>query len=239
MTTNNTPIIVVEQQKQPIDFSNGIQAGELLLLAFLFYGIVSKVAPIVITGRKVYHSLIYINKDELKLQVELQKLLEQILAVSYGDRVIIGLFHNGTKDNLGFHLQKMSVYAEAHTDNLPPQKPQLQCIPVDYIREEILIADSEYYQTIKRGTLDSMCDKHMDDIGIIRKDSRTFRGVKREIYGIINIHYAQEPEGLWQDDLHRERQVNKITSRIQQILERIKNPGVPKWRRFIAGWIHQ
>lgn len=236
----NKPVIVQPESYTPpriIDFSNGVTPSEIIIILLVLTSFFSKVIPVVQTGQKVYNSIIYINKDELKLKIELQKLLDQLLVITYADRIVIGLFHNGSQDLLGFHEKKMSVYAEACTDIIAPVKEKLQAIPINYMLEEILMADTIYYQTVVRSDLNSACDIHMDSLQIVRKDFRTFRGVRKEIYGIINFHYANQPEEHFLEDSFRTRQVDQITRRIEHILESIKAPNTPKWKRFLSGLV--
>ena len=241
MASDNPQTIIIQQEEKPtqhiIDLSDGINGTEILLILLVLTSFFSKVTPVLKTGEKLYNSIIYINKDELRLQIELQKLCDQLLAITYAQRVVIGLFHNGTQDLLGFHEKKMSVFVESCTDTIRPIKQDLQGIPINYMLEEILLSDTKEYQTIVRSDLDSACDLHMDSLGITRKDFRTFRGVRKEIYGIINIQYNKEPEEHFLDDPHRTKQVQQITRRIEYILETIKAPHTPKWQRFIGGLV--
>lgn len=245
MALNEKPtrtIIIQEQkhiQEKIIDITDGMNTTEFLLIILVLTSFFSSVLPFLMTGRKIYNSVIYLNKNDLRLQLELQKCLDQLLAITYADRVIIGLFHNGTTDNLGFHQKKMSVYAESCTDQTKSIRRHLQAIPIENILEEILAADTKQYQTVTRGTTDNQCDLHLDSLGISRKDFRTFRRVKKEIYGIINCHYMQEPEEHFLNDPHRTKQVALITQKIEQILEKIKAPNTPKWLRFIGSLVRQ
>ncbi len=243
MASSNTRTITIEQEQyQPpkiIDLHDGLSLTEILLIILVLTSFLSKLSPLVSTGQKIYNSIIYINKDELKLRLELQKLCDQLLAITYAQRVVIGLFHNGTQDLLGFHEKKMSVFVESCTDTIKPIKNQLQAVPINYMLEEILLSDTKEYQTITRSDLDSACDLHMDSLDITRKDFRTFRGVRKEIYGIINFHYNTEPSEHFLDDPARTKQVRDITRRIEHILETIKAPGTPKWQRFIGGLVKQ
>ena len=240
MASDNPQTIIIQEESKPhsvIDLSDGINGTEILLVLLVLTSFFSKVTPVLKTGEKIYNSIIYINKDELRLQIELQKLCDQLLAITYAQRVIIGLFHNGTQDLLGFHEKKMSVFVESCTDTIKPIKQDLQAVPINYMLEEILLSDTKEYQTITRSDLDSPCDLHMDSLGITRKDFRTFRGVRKEIYGIINFHYNMEPDEHFLDDPHRTKQVQQITRRIEHILETIKAPHTPKWQRFIGGLV--
>ena len=240
MPKSNTSVTIQQEQHEPpkvIDTTDGMSMTEWLLVILVLTSFLSKVLPLVQTGEKIYNSIIYINKDELRLQLELQKLCDQLLAITYAQRVVIGLFHNGTQDVLGFHEKKMSVYIESCTDDIPSIKATTQAVPINFMLEEILLSDTKYYQTVVRSDLDSPCDLHMDSLGITRKDFRTFRGVRKEIYGIINFHYTIEPEEHFLDNPQRRKQVQKITRRIETILETIKSPHTPKWQRFVTGLV--
>lgn len=240
MPKPNTSIVIQQEQHEPakiINPSDGMSMTDWLLVILVITSFLSKVIPLVQTGEKIYNSIIYINKDELRMQLELQKLCDQLLAITYAQRVVIGLFHNGTQDALGFHEKKMSVYTESCTDHTSPIKATTQSVPIDCMLEEILLSDTEYYKTVVRSHLDTPCDLHMESLGITRKDFRTFKGVRKEIYGIINFHYTIEPEEHFLDNPQRRKQVQKITHRIQTILETIKSPDTPKWQRFVTGLV--
>lgn len=241
--TDKTQTVTIQQEQRQdpivIDLTDGVSFTEFLLVVLVLTTFLSKVSSVFSTGQKIYNSIIYINKDELLLRVEIQKLCDQLLAITYAQRVLIGLFHNGTQDNMGFHEKKMSVLVESHNDTTQPVRGALQSVPIDKMAAEILSSDTKNYKTVVRGSTDTPCDLQMDSIGITRKDYRTFCGTKKEIYGIINIHYSKEPAQHFLTDPARVKQVNKITRRIEHILERIKSPDTPKWRRFIGGLVKE
>ena len=151
MASDNTQTIIIQEEKPTqhfIDLSDGINGTEILLVLLVLTSFFSKVSPVLKTGEKLYNSIIYINKDELRLQIELQKLCDQLLAITYAQRVVIGLFHNGTQDLLGFHEKKMSVFVESCTDTIRPIKQDLQGIPTNYMLEEILLSDTKEYRLL-------------------------------------------------------------------------------------------
>lgn len=222
----------VEQIQKQIDFSDGINGTEAFFLLLIFTLIISKFTSAIEPAKKVIESLTYVSKEDLELLNDIENCMQRLMSATQSDRIIIGLFHNGTTDKLGFHEKKISAIFEV-TDRLKPTKDQVQSIPIDFVKEEILLADDKYFQTYKRGNLHSRCDEYLDRIGIVRKDFKLLKD-NRSIYGLINIHFLVEPEEHYLDNPSRIKQISYITSQLEYFLDKYRKPNQPKWRRYLT-----
>lgn len=181
-----------------------------------FYKLVKGILVLPKQVAEVYN---FITKEDLILLDKIDDLMQRLMGVTGADRIAIAKIHNGTYDNTGSHQMKFSVIYEV-TDRLSSSKESIQNVPINYIKEEIILGSFNEYQRIERSDLDSYCDVYLDKIGIKAKDYKLL-AINRVIYGIMDIHYIELPEFDFTKNKQLERRVIKITKEIEECLQTI------------------
>jgi len=161
----------------------------------------------------------FITKEDIILLDKIDDLMHQLMGVTGADRIAIAKIHNGTYDVTGSHQMKFSIIYEV-TDRLSPIRHNTQNIPLDYIKEEIVLGSWLTFERYERSSLDSLCDLYLDKIGIKAKDYKLL-AINKVIYGILDIHYIELPHVDFTQNKQLERRVVKITKEIEECLESI------------------
>lgn len=182
--------------------------------------VLSFVKNVITIPKQVSETYSFITKKDLILIDKLDDLMNQLLGVTGGDRVAIAKIHNGTFDNTGTHQMKFSMIYEVISNRAKPTKSDVQNIPVNYIKEEILLGSSNDFQRIERTKLNSKCDRYLDKIGIVAKDYKLLT-VNKIIYGILDIHFITTPEFDYNNNEALLKRFNLLVSSIEECLQSI------------------
>lgn len=211
--------------KKTIGVENYSDTNFLLYIIIIIFGIQKLtelykfITGVLILPKQVADAYNFITKEDIILLDRIDDLMHQLMGVTGADRIAIAKIHNGTYDNTGSHQMKFSIIYEV-TDRLASTKDIVQNIPLNYIKEEILLGSWHEYQRVERSNLDSLCDTFLDKIGIKAKDYKLL-AVNKIIYGILDIHYIELPLVDFTQNKQLERRVIKITKEIEECLELI------------------
>ena len=177
------------------------------------------ISGLLVLPKQVAEVYNFITKEDIILLDKIDDLMQKLMGVTGADRIAIAKIHNGTYDITGSHQMKFSIIYEV-TDRLAPIKESTQNIPLDYIKEEIVLGSWTYFERYERTELNSLCDKYLDKIGIKAKDYKLL-AINKVIYGVIDIHYIELPEVDFLYNKTLQKRVNKITKEIEECLESI------------------
>jgi len=170
----------------------------------------------------------------------LSNILAQIGVISGASRVILAAFHNGSLDNLGYHLQKMSVVNTYVSDNATPMKSVMKDIPIGKVMNELeqLIAnEGKWVCTKNDASLPETCREHLQINNIDMMYNRLV-SVGNLPIGILSIQYMDTHnygrrkedmmplcEGSFCDDMY-DRLIEDLYNDICNIMRRrVVHPG--------------
>lgn len=243
------PVISVPSQGNPIDdffkhridLSNGVGVGELfwVLLSLGIGGKLLFMIPIYKAARSASAKFVFVSKEELRLKNEIDALCNRLMSIMGADRVILGFFHNGTKNALGIHEKKVSAMFEV-TDRLRPIKDQVKSVPIEKVNAELSLCDTKW-QTIVRTDRETLCDQYLDRVDSCQKDFKFLSKGNNNI-GIINVFYLTPPETHFldetEDGLKMLRQVNVLMSKLEYNVLLYLKPDESAWlktkHRFLS-----
>ena len=219
------PPSILYEVKRSLGLEKYPDSSFLIYVFITIYGIqklndlFTFIKNVIVLPKQVAETYNFITKEDIALVDKVDDLMNQLMGLTGADRLLIAKVHNGTYDHTGSHEMKFSVIYEV-VDRLPFAKSDIQNIPINYIREEILLGSWDEYQRIERSELDSVCDKYLDRIGIKAKDYKLL-AINNIIYGIIDLHYIEVPDFDFSKNKLIERRANKISKEIEACLERI------------------
>lgn len=219
---NISPIKIINDDVH-FDMSNPLfLALSFLLLIKILGNTFELIKNIINLEEGIKSTYKFITRQDVVLIDKIDDLMNQLLAITGADRVIIAKIHNGTYDAAGNHEMKFSAVYEVVSVRAKSIKNEAQNIPIDYIKEEILIGDDNNFERfVRRDDIDSECNKYLDKIGIIGKDYKllSMKGpAKHIIYGIIDLHYINLPINDLQKDAELRKNVMAITMRLEDCL---------------------
>lgn len=234
------PVISVPSQgnpidnffKQRIDLSNGVGVGELfwIITSLAVTGRLLFLIPMYKAARSASANFVFVSKEELRLKNEIEALSNRLMSIMGADRVVLGFFHNGTKNALGIHEKKVSAMFEV-TDRLRPIKDLVKSIPIEKINSELSLCDSKW-QTIQRTERETLCDQYLDRVDSCRKDFKFLSKGPNNI-GMINVFYLTEPNIHFLDEtedaLAKLKQVNVLMSKLEYNVLLYLKPDESTW----------
>lgn len=212
--------------KKSLGLENYPDSSFLIYIFIGIYGIqklndlFTFIKNILILPRHVSETYNFITKEDIALVDRLDDLMNQLLGITGADRIAIAKVHNGTYDHTGSHEMKFSMLYEVLSNRGKPTKDKVQNIPLNYIREEILLGSSKEFQRIERTQLDSLCDGYLDKIGIVAKDYKLL-SVNKVIYGILDIHYITLPDIDFTEDPKAQKRFNTLLDELELCLQSI------------------
>jgi hypothetical protein len=217
---------LISEAKKSLSIDNLLSSNYLVYLILAMIAIqktseiLNAISNIIVFPKKISDSYNFITKEDVLLLNRLEDLMNQLLGITGGDRLAIAKIHNGTFDNTGSHEMKFSVIYEVLSNNAKSTKSKVQNIPLNRIKDEILLGSYNEYQTIQRSTLDTVCDGYLDKIGITTKHYKLL-SINKVIYGILDIQYVSEPDTDFTKNKALEKRVIGITKDIEDCLQSI------------------
>jgi len=195
----------------------------LYILIFVFgiqklNDLISFITGLLALPQKVEESYNFITKKDLILLDRLDDLMNQLLGITGADRVAIGKIHNGTYDHTRAHLMKFSIIYEVVSNKVSSTKNDIQNIPIDYIKDEILLGSTREFQRIDKTELNSKGDQYLDKLGLQSKSYKLL-GYKEQIYGIIELHWVITPTINYEDDRQTLNRFNTTVALLEDTLQ--------------------
>jgi hypothetical protein len=205
----------------------GYSDGSFILYFFLTVFVIQKandlfnfIKNIIVLPKQVIDTYHYVTKEDLILLDKIDDLMNQLLGMLDADRIAIAKIHNGTYDNTNAHLMKFSMIYEVISERVTPQKLKVQNIPINYIKEEISLGSVDVFQRLDRTDLESRCDLYLDSVGLTTKYFKLL-SVNKDIYGVIEIHFVNNPIRDFLIDRALSKRVYKNVKELEDCLQSI------------------
>jgi len=232
-STTEPNLEIIPFLQKNIDFSNGINTFEFLLLAMIGFIAISRIVPLITIGKKTANALTYVSKEELKNIKDIENTCYSLMAISQCDRVFISFFHNGSTDILGLHHKKSSVYFEV-SRSLASIKDKYQNVPIDRIKDVLALLTNDY-QHASRSPDNTVEDSFLDRLGIEAKDEKLIKLNGKNV-GALSLHYLNAPsDNHWLQDKKQKQEISYYTNILESQLENLIYPNQPRWKRFLTG----
>lgn len=118
---------------------------------------------------------------------------------------------------------KFSMIYEVISERVSPQKPRVQNIPINYIKEEISLGSISNFDRMDRSDLESKCDIYLDSIGLTTKYFKllSINNNSNNIYGVIEIHFVDTPSRDFITDRALSKRVYKLIRQLEDYLQTI------------------
>lgn len=212
-------------------------AFNIFILIIVFY---TKVRVFKTTLADVLRPL---TKKDLRQTEEIESILDRLLWVTKADRVCVGILHNGQKVG-DLHFDKISVFYEATGPNIISIKHQLQEISLAKVYKHILNTSETCFSKFSRDEdTDKLKDfsfsKFLDSMSINTVYSRLLLGEKklinslfskkeqvekREIYGIVELHFILPPNKEEFYDSKNIRELDIVFNKLAVSLDKLIKP---------------
>lgn len=201
--------------------------GSFILYFFLIAFTIEKlnnlftfVKTLLVLPKQITKTYNFITKEDLLLLDKLDDLMNQLLGLTAADRIAIAKIHNGTYDHTTAHQMKFSMIYEVINDKTKSTKARIQSIPLNYIKDEIMLGSIKDYQRFDRSNLDTMCDLYLDSVGLSAKYYKLL-ALNKDIYGVIEIQFTNVPDEDFLDNKIVKKRVYKISKDIEDCLQSI------------------
>lgn len=208
----------------------GYSDGSFILYFFLTVFVIQKandlfnfIKNIIQLPKQVADTVNFITREDLILLDKIDDLMNQLLGMLDADRIAIAKIHNGTYDHTNAHLMKFSMIYEVISERVSPQKPRVQNIPINYIKEEISLGSISNFDRMDRSDLESKCDIYLDSIGLTTKYFKllSINNNSNNIYGVIEIHFVDTPSRDFITDRALSKRVYKLIRQLEDYLQTI------------------
>lgn len=165
-----------------------------------FFGLLSLIISTVIVGILLFRkpkpqTLNYVKFEDIDTHENIQEVVKKMLDISQASRVAVALVHDSYSTDI-LPLKEFSVVYEATQINVPSLKLNIRKVPITecFINKELKhltdIKFTKYYKG--QPSLSLACVNYLEKRGINTKYSRLLTS-KKGIYGIIELHYLEEP----------------------------------------------
>lgn len=134
----------------------------------------------------------YTNKEREQILI-VENTLREYLVIAGCQRVVIGLFHNGTSVG-AIHFKKMTISHECTTNETISIKSKFDNVSLAKLDQELNKSSSYSFTKfdIKDDSLPVGCKSYMSENGIQRVLTRLLTN-RKGIYGILELHYTETP----------------------------------------------
>lgn len=218
-TTTTQPSFSIEDYiSGKVNVTDGVSLSEVfwVIVILIISGKAASIVKAFIAASKASATFVFVSKEEVVLKQTIMEYCNRILQETGADRIDIGLFHNGTQNQLKVHEKKLSVMFEA-TGRLKPIKDQTQAIPIERIAEELAICET-HWVSVKRGEKGTRCDAYLDRVDSIRKDFKFLSTEGNKNFGLINLFYLEMPLDDHMDDKSTAMRVENLTNKLEYAL---------------------
>ena len=166
----------------------------------------------------------FIRRDDIETTREVENILHELLALSKCDRIVIGVFHNGTKIGK-IHKNLMTVFYETRANGIASIKDTVVNIPVELIYDQIINCLDNPLEFIKYSRVDKdlplKCIEHLDTIRVAEGWERILINKKNEAYAILQFQWINPPTENLKLNVERMDQIQTVFNRLKNTLEKI------------------
>jgi hypothetical protein len=164
----------------------------------------------------------YFSHSEIKEKQAVESVLENFIKLTGCHRVCIGLFHNGSGAG-SIHFKKMSVTHEAKKPGISSFISRFRNIDLYKVEPELLLSNSYEFISISvnDSSLDSGCKNYMISNGLKYILCRQLL-CKKGIYGIIELHFVEEPDLTLLNNPDIIHQINIVYEQVANMTDYIR-----------------
>lgn len=175
----------IQQPSAPIQFTFGADA--VLASAALLWLLWDRALKPTVTSK--LEGVFAPIEEERKLSA----LLAQIGVITSSTRVVLCAFHNGSLDNAGYHLQKLTTINTYNATGKEPMANAIRDLPIGRIMVELeaLIKTTGWVTIEYDDSLPEACKTHLKLNGIHRMHNRLIRVGNLPI-GILSLQYDNQ-----------------------------------------------
>lgn len=200
----------------------------LLLLAGVVV-IQNRISEIRLLQTTTGNVIAYINKDSVQQKKKIEQILLELRALTDADRVVVGLFHNGTSVG-SFHFTKLSLVYESLKTGITSLRKRYKDIDVTGIEGELLTYQSDKFtrNAVSDINVDNGCKQYLNSIGLESVYTRLIpvNGEKNSYYGVTQIQFASEHNDEISQD--RLKEIEKTYNRLLTALDYVRrNKKIP------------
>jgi hypothetical protein len=163
-------------------------------------------------------------------------LLAQIGILTRAHRVLVTAFHNGTLDQTGYHLQKISTTNQYLAQGAPAMAKPLSNLPIGRIMYELeeLLSTDDWVEIKHNPELPPACREHLE-FNSIKSMQNCLIKVGNLPIGILSIQYTttMNSEPVTQAELNAPLLKELVNSISAIMRRRVVHPGPLK--KFLAG----
>lgn len=187
------------QQQQPADHpavSIELNATDLVGAAGVMASLVA--AALFKRLRTMGRQLREASRPSLLLPRDLvrsRELLAQLAVLTEADRALLGLFHNGSLSETGYHLSKLQIVSGYFGPGIEPVSEYLRVIPVTAIVELRMLwasSDGRMTASIDDPGLLPGCRSYLELRGIHCLRNIVLKAGEQVEVGVIGLHYCRK-----------------------------------------------
>lgn len=232
-TEESNSNVEVELIKDTINIYNKtgtISPVNLLLL--LLAGVVviqNHISKIRLLQTTTGNVIAYINKDSVQQKKKIEQILLELRALTDADRVVVGLFHNGTSIG-SFHFTKLSIGYESLKTGISSLRKHCKDVDLTGVEDELLSYNSESFIRNSISDIDVNVNykKYLNSVGLEAVYSRlvAVNNKDNNYYAVVQIQFASEHNDEISED--RLKEVEKTYNRLLTALDFVRrNKRIP------------
>lgn len=194
-------------------FPGVLEVLVLMTIALVYNSLMITISKFRIDKTAMTDIISFITKDDIKFTEQIEDILNQLLVLVNCDRVVIGIFHNGS--SLGhLHNSYVSIEYEVTADGISSIKEEVKKIPIRKIQTEIsngLETSNKFIKyNRKDNNLPQKCIQHLDNINVEEIWSRLLITENKEAYAILQFQWVKSPIYNIETDYIRLEQTYRI-----------------------------
>jgi hypothetical protein len=151
---------------------------------------------------------------------QVMAIISQLLAYSGGDRVVIGLFHNGETFVNGWHYKKMSAAFEVTQPGISRISTRVRNVPLSNLLADFrhMRDADEFFAVVSDDVPSPDCRAHLDTIGVKTMLNRMIAWDGTD-YGILSIQFVQSaPDQARIAEILGEKAIQKLSEQLRLIV---------------------
>jgi hypothetical protein len=229
-TNTNTEIELIKDVIKIYEETGSVNLVNILILIIASIVVIQNhISKIRLLKTTTGNIIAYINKDSVKQKKKIEQILIELRALTDADRVVVGLFHNGTSVG-SFHFTKLSLAYESLKTGITSLRKRYKDIDVTGIEDELLTYQSDKFtrNAISDVNVDNGCKQYLNSIGLEAVYTRLIpvNGEKNNYYGVIQIQFASEHNDEISED--RLKEIEKTYNRLLTALDFVRrNKRIP------------